>query len=519
MADEAVTQLGQQRFVTKEELCLYEPPPEPCGIVIFGASGDLTHRKLLPSLYFLSTQKKMPPQFYILGVARTKMTDAAFRDSVKKSLADVKEKKQLEPFLERCFYISGDYNSAALYKELSSTLASLDQKFKLKSRHLFYLSVPPVIYLPIIKNLRSLGHISSGAETSAWTRVVVEKPFGDSLESAQTLNKNIKEDLTERQIYRIDHYLGKETVQNILMFRFANAIFETVWDRSIVDNIQITAFEELGVEHRAGYYDQAGVWRDMFQNHLLQLLALIAMEPPLNMEADELRNKKVEVLRSVRIPADSEILSRTVSGQYGKGNSMPAYLEEEGVPAKSRTPTFGAVKLEIDNWRWQGVPFYLRSGKRLNQRLVEIAIQFKKVPTSIFKPLTPEQLTQNVLKFRIQPDEGIMIQFEAKHPGPKLCMGTVAMDFGYEKAFKIPPPESYVRLISDAMVGDQTLFSRSDEVEQSWRIVDPIIRFWSSPSTPAPVVYPAGGSGPAEADALLQKDGPQLAVIREGGRS
>jgi glucose-6-phosphate 1-dehydrogenase len=499
------------KIYTKEELCLLEGNPHPCGIIIFGASGDLTHRKLLPSLFHLAVHGLMPKAFHIVGVARTAMSHEAFREKVRESLPADADKTKLDDFIKRCTYVAGDYDSSSTYADLKKILAESDKKFGINSCHMFYLSTPPSLYPVIISHLGVSGLAKSSDADNSWVRVIIEKPFGDSFSSACHLNNEIQKVLKENQVYRIDHYLGKETVQNILMFRFANILFEPVWNRNFVDHVQITACEQLGVEHRAGYYEQSGVLRDMFQNHLLQLLAIIAMEPPSSLEADVVRDQRLAVLQAIRTMTPAEVKQNSVCGQYGdgviNGESVPAYRKEKGVNPQSRIPTYAAVKFEIDNWRWQGVPFYLRSGKRLAERQVEIAIQFKHVPTSIFKPLMADQMSPNILKFRIQPDEGISMGFEAKKPGPKLCMTTVMMDFGYQETFKTPPPESYARLFHDAMLGDQTLFSRSDGVQDSWRIIDPIINYWESKDGPAPDIYPSGSWGPESADRLLVKNG------------
>lgn len=506
-----MTSVISSRLITKEELCVMEKMPEACGIVIFGASGDLTHRKLLPSLFHLLKEKKLPESFYILGVGRTLLSDEDFRKKAAPAFNKEADKQRVENFLSRCHYRAGEYNAPELYSTLKAALISLDEKYKVPCRRLFYLSLPPNLYLDVVKNLEKSGLTEACGAEKSWSRVVIEKPFGHSLKSAKELNGSIKKFLDEDQIYRIDHYLGKETVQNILMFRFANAIFEPVWNRDAIDHVQITASEQMGVEHRAGYYEQAGILRDMFQNHLLQLLALIAMEPPASLEADDVRDKKVEVFKSIHVMSPAEVERNTVCGHYaaGKvdGKEVPGYIGEKGVSPDSKVPTYAAVKFELDNWRWRGVPFFIRSGKRMAERLIEITIQFKRVPTSIFKPLTPDQLSPNILKFRIQPDERILLQFEAKHPGPKLCLGTVAMDFQYEAAFKTPPPESYVRLFHDAMVGDQTLFARSDEVEQSWKVIDPILNFREGKNAPPLLPYPAGTWGPKAAETLLASYG------------
>jgi len=453
----------------------------------------------------------MPDHFHILGVARTKMSDADFRARVLDALPKDGGLDQAKAFSQRCHYISGDYNKPSLYRSISDGLKKLDKKHGVSCKHIFYLSTPPSLYPSIIQNLGGAGLTGIKSDCYNDVRVVIEKPFGHSLQSAKELNENVKKVLRENQIYRIDHYLGKETVQNILMFRFANVIFEPVWNRTCIDNVQITASEQIGIGHRAGYYEQTGVIRDMFQNHLLQIMSLIAMEPPTSQEANAVRDKKVDVFKSVRTLKPFEIDQISACGQYGPGKidgkSVLGYRKEEGVNPKSNTATFAAIKLEMDNWRWQGVPFYIRSGKRMAEKIVDVVIQFKHVPTSVFKPLTTDQLSANVLKFRIQPDAGIVMQFEAKHPGPKLCVGTVTMDFGYQETFKVPPPESYVRLFQDAMLGDQTLFARSDEVLETWRIVDPIIELWESKKAPPLPIYPAGSRGPKEADSLLAKSG------------
>jgi len=500
------------RVITKEELCLMEQVPSSCGIVIFGASGDLTHRKLLPSLYSLVLEKVLPKQYYILGLARTAMSDAEFQAKARESLGSAGTPAQRDEFIRHCLYMAGDYQDIKTYMTLKQKLAGLDQVYETQGRHILYLSTPPSLYESIVQQLGSSGFAESRGE-GGWVRLVVEKPFGSSLATAEHLNQSLHKVFREKQIYRIDHYLGKETVQNILMFRFANAIYEPVWNQKYIDQVQITAAESVGVEHRAGYYDQSGALRDMFQNHLFQLMSLIAMEPPSSFSADAVRDEKTKVMASLCFPQGQQIDEATVRGQYEAGaiddEVVPGYRKEDGVRADSTTETFAALRVNIDNWRWHGVPFYLRSGKRMPKRVTEITVQFKHVPSSIFRPLMAEQISANVLNFRIQPNEGISLQFEAKHPGPKLCMSSVTMHFDYEEAFGIKPPEAYARLFQDVMLGDQTLFSRQDWLSHSWTFLDPIIERWAEQKGKGLAFYPAGSWGPREADELLQKDGRQ----------
>ena len=500
------------RVITKEELCLLEKVPSSCGIVIFGASGDLTHRKLLPSLLTLALENLLPKQFYILGVARSPMSDGEFQVKVLESLAGLGAPKDREDFSQRCSYLAGDYQDPQTYEKLRQKTLQLDAQFQTSCRRLFYLSTPPSLYEDIVGQLGKMGFADS-RQPDSWVRVVVEKPFGTSLSTAEALNTTLRRVFREKQIYRIDHYLGKETVQNILMFRFANAIYEPVWNRKYIDHVQITAAESSGVEHRAGYYEQAGALRDMFQNHLFQLLSLIAMEPPASLIADAVRDEKSKVMASLSFPKDRDWEDQAVRGQYDAGaindGVVLGYRQEPGVRPDSSTETFAALKVEIDNWRWHGVPFYLRSGKRLSTRVTEIVVVFKHVPTSIFQPLLAEQISPNTLHFRIQPNEGIFLRFEAKHPGPKLCMSSVTMHFDYEEAFGIRPPEAYARLFHDVMIGDQTLFSRQDWLDHSWRFLDPIVDRWAQDKQTGLSFYPAGSWGPKEAEDLIQRDGRQ----------
>jgi glucose-6-phosphate 1-dehydrogenase len=500
-------------FQTKvqEQFCI-ETKPDPCGLVVFGASGDLADRKLFPSLYHLRRINLLPRAFYVVGVGRTPMTDEAFRErvlqSLKKHSPALEADSVLQEFLSVFHYHTGDYSDFAVYQALAARLNDLDKAFQSRGNRIYYLSLPPSLYATVVQRLGEANLARQGVDGRGWTRLIVEKPFGRDLKSAQDLNQQIQKVFTEEQIYRIDHYLGKETVQSILVLRFANIFFEPIWNRNYVNHIQITVAEDIGLGHRAGYYEEAGVVRDMFQNHLLQLLCITAMEPPASFQADRVRDEKSKALRALRPFTPADVGRRAVRGQYGpgviNGQQVPGYYEEPGVAPGSRTETFAAMKLFIDNWRWQGVPFYLRSGKRLARRYSEIAVQFNHVPHLLFEPLRAQDILPNVLVMRIQPEEGVSLTFETKHPGPKLCMSAVTMDFNYETSFG-EPPEAYERLFLDCMAGDQTLFTRSDWVDLSWLFLMPLLDHWKN--APAPRLYPAGSWGPPEADDLLAQDG------------
>jgi glucose-6-phosphate 1-dehydrogenase len=478
--------------------------PQPCVIVIFGASGDLTMRKLMPALYSLAFRHLLPERFAIVGAARTEATDEEFRERMKEAV----QKYARDEFRQDVWdelaggmrYATLDFSDPHGEDELAELLTEVDRERGTEGNRIYYFAVPPSAIGPLV------GELASRRNADGWVRLIIEKPFGRDLESAQHLNEQIGEHFDEREVFRIDHYLGKETVQNMLALRFANGIFEPIWNRQFIDHVQITVAESVGIEGRAAFYEESGAIRDIFQNHLLQLVAITAMEPPIDFTADSVRNEKVKVLKALHTPGPKSV----VRGQYGRGfvegREVAGYREEEGVDPHSNTETFVAAKLYVDNWRWADTPFYVRMGKRLPRRETTIAIQFKRAPHPPFEEIAAEGLRPNVLLIHVQPNEGMSLAIGAKVPGQGMRIRTVHMDFLYGSAFREGLPEAYERLILDAMLGDATLFTRSDEIEEQWGLVDAIVAPWrrDRPSFPN---YPAGTWGPPSGDELLHRDG------------
>jgi glucose-6-phosphate 1-dehydrogenase len=487
------------------------PNADPCLIVIFGASGDLTRRKLMPALFDLACVGCVNPYFHVIGTGRTEMTSEQFRKSMRDAVAASSESQPFNDvrwdwFSERLHYISGDANDPALYEKIRSKLESFNQANAPHNR-LFYVSTPASLAGPIVEGL---GKAGLNEHDRGWAHVILEKPFGHDLESARALNREVLQVFPEDAVYRIDHYLGKETVQNILVFRFGNSMFEPIWNRNYVDFVEITAAETVGVGTRAGFYEETGALRDMVANHLLQLLALTAMEPPIGFEANSVREQKVQVFKSIRPMSVEEVAKRTVRGQYGPGSvagkSVPGYREEQGVKPGSKTETFAAVEFYVDNWRWAGVPFYIRTGKRLKQQVTDICVHFKRTPQALFARTPDEQIEPNLITITIQPNEGISISFGAKHPGEHMGTVPVRAEFTYDKAFGASGPPAYETLLLDAMQGDATLFTRGDEIESEWKIITPIEEAWAQLPPPSFPNYAAGSEGPESATALIRGD-------------
>lgn len=491
----------------------------PSVVVIFGSTGDLTHRKLVPALYNLGVDGLLPAQFSLVGFARREMSDDAFRTSFRESVQEHSRRSPLDEsvwreFAEHSHYVMASFDEPEGYTRLRELLNTIDQQTGVRANHIFYFATAPEYFEIIARNLKAAGLLDPGTahrHQPVRSRVVIEKPFGHDLQSARKLNQALLECMEERQIYRIDHYLGKETVQNLLVFRFANGIFEPVWNHKYIDHVEISVCESIGLAGRAGYFDKAGILRDIVQNHALQLLCLVALEPPVAFEADAVRDEKVKVLRSIRpIPA-SEVARTVVRGRYQMGyiagQRVEGYLAEPGVDPNSTSETYVAMELALDSWRWAGVPFFVRAGKRLPKRVTEISIHFRQVPHTLFREESVDNIRPNILSFQIQPDEGIALKMSAKPPGTRLSVQSVNMDFSYGTSFGLSAPDAYERLLLDAMRGDPTLFTRDDEIEQSWAVLDGVLDAWSEDrGKRLPVYgYEAGTWGPVAADELLVK--------------
>ena len=485
---------------------------DPCVMVIFGAAGDLTRRKLIPALYNLAKAELLSREFAILGISHNPMSDDDFRkklaDDIKQYAGNEVDGDIWEWFNTRLYYVTGDFGDKKLYSQLNGKLEQLNKEHSTHGNYFFYLATAPDFFGSIVEQLAAAGLMEE--KNGYWRRVIVEKPFGHDLESAKALNQQLLKVAKENQIYRIDHYLGKETVQNILAFRFANGIFEPIWNRRYIDHVQISVAETVGVEQRGSYYDTAGALRDMVPNHIMQLISLTAMEPPVSFEANAVRDEQAKVLHAIQPLSSEEVLTRTVRGQYGAGiedaHRVPAYRSEPDVPPESRTETFVAMKLAIDNWRWADVPFYLRTGKRMAAQNTHIVIQFRRAPFVLFRDTPVENLMPNQLVLHIQPEEGISLQFAAKVPGPIMRLGAVDMNFEYADYFGTQPSTGYERLLHDCMIGDATLFQRADMVEAGWCVVSPALDVWRALPPRNFPNYPSGSWGPRESDELLERD-------------
>lgn len=485
---------------------------DPCCIMIFGASGDLTKRKLLPALFCLFRNGLLADGFFIMGLARSAMDDGAFRDQMAKAVkkAGNFDHNAWAEFSKRLYYFRTGYDEGSL-REARGRADELAREHATGPRRILYLSTPPSAYGDIIEAMAASG--LSAEEAGGWTRIVIEKPYGRDLESARALEAAVRRHFSEEQVFRIDHYLGKDTVQNIMMFRFANSIFEPIWNRHFIDHVQITASESIGIEKRAGYYEEAGVLRDMFQNHMLQVLSFVAMEPPSVYSSEMVRDERVKVFKAMRPMETATVADDLVLGQYVEGEVdgrlARGYREEDGVDRRSTVPTFAAMKLCIDNWRWQGVPFYLRSGKRLKSRFTQVTIQFRAVPHQMFSAIFEEEIGPNAVIIRIQPDERIQLKFHAKNPGSRVCLRDVVMDFGYTEGYRGLILDAYERVLMDCMIGDKMLFIRADGMEKSWEWLSPALEYSEGRGGVRPdlALYRAGSTGPVEAERFIGRDG------------
>jgi glucose-6-phosphate 1-dehydrogenase len=488
-------------------------PADPCVMVIFGAGGDLTSRKLIPALYNLAKADLLSREFAIVGLSHTAMSADDFRkkiaDHIKQYTRNDADQSVIEWFLRRVYYVTAEFDDKNVYTQLKDLLEKVNHDHTTHGNYFFYLATAPSFFGSIVEQLAQAGLMEENNEH--WRRVIIEKPFGHDLDSAKCLNVQLLKVVKESQIYRIDHYLGKETVQNILAFRFANGIFEPIWNRRYIDHVQISGAETVGVEGRGSYYDQAGALRDMVPNHIMQLISLTSMEPPISFHADAVRDEQAKILHAIQPWSSEEVLTKTIRGQYGPGimdgQHVPGYREEEDVPRDSKTETFVAMKLLIDNWRWADVPFYLRTGKRLAAQNTHIVIQFRRAPFVLFRDTPVENLMPNQLVLHISPEEGISLQFAAKVPGPIMRLGAVDMNFEYADYFGLQPSTGYERLLHDCMIGDQTLFQRADMVEAGWYVVSPALDVWKALPPRNFPNYAAGTWGPKEADELLERDG------------
>jgi len=501
---------------SKEPVFCEQQTPGPCGFAIFGASGDLTQRKLIPSLYNLSKRKNLPDNFFIMGFARTKMDSEAFREKIKKNVKEhipSADQASIDDFAKKCNYYSGDYSSQKDYDGLKDEINKLHEKYRTDGNMVYYLATPPDLYPVIVERLGICCLVEKNPK--AWKRVVVEKPFGRDLNTAVQLNDNLLKYISEDQIYRIDHYLGKQAVQNVLILRFANLIFEPIWNRQFIDSVQITALETLGVEHRAGYFDSAGILRDMFQSHMMQLMAITSMEPPAAFDPDAIRDERAKIMKAIRKLKTEDF----VIGQYSSGKilnkSTAAYLDEPGIPNDSKTETFAAMRLFIDNERWKDVPFYIRAGKRMKEKCTKISIVFKKISSCMFCPIPEQELSSNLLEIFIQPEQKLTLTIQAKHPGPKMCLHEANMNFNYTDLFGAELADDYEGLLLDVMLGDQTQFWRRDGLEASWSLFTPALSELAENKNEKREkllkLYESGSMGPAEAEELLKKDGRRWA--------